>query len=167
MVTNVEDGTDGRFGGIYSHRLLVNPAIRRRAAQRLAREVRESGFAGVTVVFESVPDSEYRARVADFLDELRAALGPKLLLTQAIQVYLPLKWVRTYADKCDKLILMVYDQHYQKDDSRSDREPRAAWFTQVTDSLLAAIPSGKAMMGITRPMVPIGPTRGRIPMWST
>ncbi len=145
MVTNVEEGTDGRFGGINSHRLLVNPAIRRRAAQQLAREVRDSGFAGVTVDFESVPDSEY-ARVADFLDELRAALGPNLLLTQAIQVYLPPKWVRIYADKCDKLILMVYDQHYQKDDPGpiASRE----WFTQVTDSLLAAIPSGKAMMGI-------------------
>ena len=145
MVSNVQEGTEGRFGGINSHRLLSDPATRRRAAQRIAREVRDSGFAGVTVDFESVPDVEY-ARLADFLDDLRAALGPGPLITQAIQDYLPPDWVRTYADKCDKLILMVYDQHYQKDDPG----PVAGrdWFIGVTEQLLAAIPRGKAMMGL-------------------
>lgn len=145
MVSNVQEGTEGRFGGINSHRLLVDSVVRRRAAERLAREVRDSGFAGITVDFESVPDAEY-ARVADFLDDLRAALGPGPLLTQAIQDYLPPKWVSTYADKCDKLILMVYDEHYQKEDPGpvAGRE----WFTAVTERLLAAIPRGKAMMGL-------------------
>lgn len=143
MVSNVIEGTQGRFGGVNTRRLLDDPAIRRRAAERIAREVRDSGFAGVTVDFESVADADY-PRVADLLDDLRRALGPGPLLTQAIQDYLPPKWVRIYADKCDKLILMVYDEHYQA------RDPGPVsgrgWFTEVTDSMLQSVPRDKAMM---------------------
>ncbi len=145
MVSNVQEGTEGKFGGINSHRLLTNPVFRKRAAERLAREVRDSGYAGITVDFESVPREEY-GQLGDFLDDLRAALGPGPLLTQAIQDYLEGPFVRRYADRCDKLILMVYDQHYKA----TEPGPVAGrdWFTEVTDSLLRWIPRGKAMMGI-------------------
>ena len=145
MVSNVQEGGDGRFGGATTRRLLNDTTIRRRAARRLAKEVRDSGFAGLTVDFESVDTLDY-GKLGEFLDDLRAALGPGPLLTQAIQDYLPDEFVRKYADKCDKLILMVYDEHYQA----SDPGPVAGreWFEQVTAKMLASIPRGKAMMGI-------------------
>jgi cellulose synthase/poly-beta-1,6-N-acetylglucosamine synthase-like glycosyltransferase/peptidoglycan/xylan/chitin deacetylase (PgdA/CDA1 family)/spore germination protein YaaH len=145
MVSNVVAGSAGRFGGINSQRLLANPAIRRRAAQRLAREVHDFGLAGVTVDFEDIPDSSL-PELSAFLDDLRAALGTGPLLTQTIQDYLPPEWARRFASKCDRVILMLYDEHYDKDDPG----PIAGrgWFTEKLDSLMAVIPPSKAMVGI-------------------
>ena len=145
MVSNVQENTAGRFGGAGTTWLLTHPDIRRVAAQRLANQVSAMHLAGVTVDFESVPD-ELLPQLAQFLDELRAALGPGVVLTQAIQDYLPPEWVRRFAATCDWVILMLYDEHYQA----SDPGPIAGrgWFTEMTDSLLAVIPPGKAMMGI-------------------
>jgi len=59
----------------------------------------------VTVDFENIPD-ELLPQLGMFLDDLRAAM-PGKILTQAIQDYLPPTWIRRYADKCDRLILML------------------------------------------------------------
>ncbi len=67
-------------------------------------------------------------------------------LTQAIQDYLPPERIRQYADKCDKLILMLYDEHYQQ----KDPGPVAGrgWYTEMADSFLSVVPASKAMMGL-------------------
>lgn len=145
MVSNILEGSQGRFGGVPTARLLTNPTMRRLAAERLAVAVQNRGLAGVTVDFENIPD-ELLPQLGLFLDELRAAMPPGSLLTQAIQDYLPPEWIKTYADKCDRLILMLYDEHYQK----SDPGPVAGrgWYTEMADSFLAVVPPGKAMMGI-------------------
>jgi cellulose synthase/poly-beta-1,6-N-acetylglucosamine synthase-like glycosyltransferase/peptidoglycan/xylan/chitin deacetylase (PgdA/CDA1 family)/spore germination protein YaaH len=145
MVSNVMENTNGRFGGANAERLIANPVARRRAAERLAQAVHERHLAGVTVDFESVSD-EFLPQLELFLDDLRRAMGPGMLLTQAIQDYLPPAFVKRFAAKCDRLILMFYDQHYQKDDPG----PVASrdWYTELADSFLSVIPAGKAMMGI-------------------
>jgi cellulose synthase/poly-beta-1,6-N-acetylglucosamine synthase-like glycosyltransferase/peptidoglycan/xylan/chitin deacetylase (PgdA/CDA1 family)/spore germination protein YaaH len=145
MVSNVLENTAGRFGGVNTLRLLSDSGARRRAARRLAHQVDSLHLAGVTVDFESVPDQSLPLLEA-FLDDLRRAMGPGKLLTQAIQDYLPPAWVKRFADKCDRLILMFYDEHYQKDDPGpvSGR----GWYTEMVDSFLTVIPPGKAMMGI-------------------
>ena len=145
MVSNVREDSSGRFGGLPTARLLTNPAARRLAAERLAVAVQDRGLAGVTVDLENIPD-ELLPQLGLFLDELRVAMPPGSLLTQAIQDYLPPEWIKKYADKCDRLILMLYDQHYQK----SDPGPVAGrgWYTEMADSFLAVVPPGKAMMGI-------------------
>ncbi|MGH7523933.1 MAG: glycosyltransferase [Gemmatimonadales bacterium] len=145
MVSNVLENTAGRFGGVNTQRLLADTAARRRAARRLAERVDSLDLAGVTVDFESIPDASLPL-LASFIDELRQALGPGKLVTQAIQDYLPPEWVKRFADRCDRLILMFYDEHYQKDDPGpvSGR----GWYTEMVDSFLTVIPPGKAMMAI-------------------
>ncbi|MGH7594408.1 MAG: glycosyltransferase, partial [Gemmatimonadales bacterium] len=145
MVSNVLENSAGRFGGVNTVRLLSDSVARRRAAFRLAHQVDSLHLAGVTVDFESVPD-DLLPQLEAFLGELRAAMGPGKLLTQAVQDYLPPVWVKRFADKCDRLILMFYDEHYQKDDPG----PIAGrgWYTEMVDSFLTVIPPGKAMMGI-------------------
>lgn len=145
MVSNVLENTAGRFGGANTLRLLSDSVARRRAALRLAHQVDSLHLAGVTVDFESVPDASLPLLEA-FLDDLRSAMGPGKLLTQAIQDYLPPAWVKRFADTCDRLILMFYDEHYQKDDPG----PIAGrgWYMEMVDSFLTVIPPGKAMMGI-------------------
>ena len=149
MVSNVQQQTAGRFGGAPTVRFLKDPVARARAARRLAARVDSMHLAGITVDFESIETPELEALLGQFLDELRAALNavhPGLLLTQAIQDYLPPDRIREYADKCDKLILMLYDEHYQK----GSPGPVAArgWYTQMADSFLAVVPASKAMMGL-------------------
>ncbi|HEY4321597.1 MAG TPA: glycosyltransferase [Gemmatimonadales bacterium] len=145
MVSNVLKDSSGHFGGAATERFLASPRLRRQGAERIADRVDSLGLAGVTVDFESVPDSLY-ASLGGFLDDLRAALGPKRLITQAIQDYLPPEWVKLYAQKCDRLILMLYDEHYQL----SDPGPVSGrgWYTEVLDSMLKVIPASKVMMGI-------------------
>ena len=149
MVSNVQQHTAGRFGGVPTVRFLGNPVARVRAAERLAARVDSLHLGGITVDFESIGDTVLEKQLGQFLDELRVALDavrPGLLLTQAIQDYLPPDRIRQYADKCDKLILMLYDQHYRK----SEPGPVAArgWYTMMADSFLAVVPAGKAMMGL-------------------
>ncbi|MGH7581871.1 MAG: polysaccharide deacetylase family protein, partial [Gemmatimonadales bacterium] len=145
MVSNVQENTAGRFGGANTARLLTHPELRRAVAARLAAKVASMHLAGVTVDFENVPDA-LLPQLSQFLDELRAALAPGMLLTQAIQDYLPPEWVHRFAVQCDRVILMIYDEHY----AAPDPGPIAGrgWYTEVADSLLAVIPPGKAMMGI-------------------
>ena len=148
MVSNVQQHTGGRFGGVPTARFLNDPVARQRGAKRLAGRVDSLHLGGVSVDFENIPD-ELLPQLGLFLDELRAALnavGPGLQLTMAIQDYLPLDWIRRYSDKCDRLILMLYDEHYQK----IDPGPIAGrgWYTEMADSFLAVVPAGKAMMGI-------------------
>jgi cellulose synthase/poly-beta-1,6-N-acetylglucosamine synthase-like glycosyltransferase/peptidoglycan/xylan/chitin deacetylase (PgdA/CDA1 family)/spore germination protein YaaH len=145
MVSNVLENTAGRFGGVNTLRLLSDPVVRHRAAQRLAHQIDSLHLAGVTVDFESVPD-ESLPLLESFLGELRSAMGPGKLLTQAIQDYLPPAWVKRFADKCDRLILMFYDEHYQKDDPGP--VSGSGWYTEMVDSFLTVIPPGKAMMGL-------------------
>jgi cellulose synthase/poly-beta-1,6-N-acetylglucosamine synthase-like glycosyltransferase/peptidoglycan/xylan/chitin deacetylase (PgdA/CDA1 family)/spore germination protein YaaH len=145
MVSNVQENTNGRFGGKGSIRFLRNAALRQHAAHRLAQRVDSLNLAGITVDFESIDDPELPF-LGMFLDDLRAALGPGKLLTQATQDYLPPEWVKRFGDKCDRLILMLYDEHYSKDDPG----PIAGrgWYTEVLDSMLAVLPPSKVMMGI-------------------
>ncbi|HEY4100730.1 MAG TPA: glycosyltransferase [Gemmatimonadales bacterium] len=145
MLSNVQENTKGRFGGATTTRLLMDSTARRRAAIRIAQHVDSLDLAGVTIDFESIPDEQLPYLDA-FLGDLRAALGPGKLITQAIQDYLPMDWVRRFSDRCNKLILMLYDEHY----SQSDPGPVSGrgWYTEMVDSMLAVIPPGKVMMGI-------------------
>jgi cellulose synthase/poly-beta-1,6-N-acetylglucosamine synthase-like glycosyltransferase/peptidoglycan/xylan/chitin deacetylase (PgdA/CDA1 family)/spore germination protein YaaH len=144
MVSNVIERSGGQFGGKVTERFLTDSLARRRAAHRLAQRVDSLHLAGVTVDFENIPD-ELLPQLGMFLDDLRAAM-PGKILTQAIQDYLPPAWIRRYADKCDRLILMLYDEHYQ----RQDPGPIAGrdWYTEMADSFLAVVPAAKAMMGL-------------------
>ncbi len=149
MVSNVLQHSGGRFGGPVTNHFLNDSLARRRAAKRLANRVDSLGLGGITVDFESIGDTLREKQLGQFLDELRVALNavrPGLLLSQAIQDYLPPDRIRQYADKCDKLILMLYDEHYQK----SEPGPVASrpWYTMMADSFLAVVPASKAMMGL-------------------
>ncbi len=145
LVSNALKDSLGRFGWASTTRLLASPEFRRRAAERLAVAVQSRKLAGVTVDFENLPDAEL-PQLAAFLDELRAAMGPGLLLTQTLQDYLPPAWVSRFAEKCDRVILMFYDEHYDK----NDPGPVAArgWYREMTDSFVPLIPRGKAIMGM-------------------
>ena len=130
MVSNVLKDSLGRFGGASTTDCwpIRRVAGARRNASPAAVAIRK--LAGVTVDFENLPDAEL-PQLAAFLDELRAAMGPGLLLTQTLQDYLPPAWVSRFAEKCDRVILMFYDEHYDKNDPGpvADAAGTPRWWT--------------------------------------
>ena len=144
MLTNVTQGV-GEFGGISGPRLLADSVRRDRAARQAASAVRRLGLAGITLDFESMPQRSL-PDVERFLADLRRALGPGPLLTMAIEPSLDLGWVRRFTARCDRVILMLYDEHYGKGVG-SDAGPVAsrAWYAQQARKLLQVVPSAKAI----------------------
>ena len=144
MLTNVTQGV-GEFGGRSGPHLLADSARRDRAAHQAASAVSRLGLAGITLDFESMPDASL-PDVEHFLGDLRRALGPGPLLTMAIEPSMDLGWVRRFTAKCDRVILMLYDEHYGKGPG-SEPGPVAsrAWYASQARRLLEVVPAAKAI----------------------
>ncbi|MEP6590839.1 MAG: glycosyltransferase [Gemmatimonadota bacterium] len=144
MLSSVTQGV-GEFGGTNAPRLLADSLRRLRAARQAANAVRRLGLAGVTLDFESLPDRSL-PDVERFLVELRHELGPGPLVTMAIEPSLALSWVRRFTAQCDRVILMLYDEHYGKG-AGAEAGPVAsrAWYAERARHLLEAVPATKAI----------------------
>lgn len=147
MLSSVTQGA-GEFGGSGGPRLLSDSVRRNRAARQAANAVRRLGLAGVTLDFESLPDRSL-PDVERFLGDLRRELGPVPLLTMAIEPSLALSWVQRFTAKCDRVILMLYDEHDGKGPG-SDAGPVAsrAWYSAQAKRLLEAVPAAKAIAAL-------------------
>lgn len=144
MLSNVTQGV-GEFGGSSGPRLLADSSRRVRAARQAASAVRRLGLAGITLDFESMPDRSLKD-VERFLSDLRLALGPGPLLTMAIEPSLDLSWVRRFTAKCDRVILMLYDEHYGKGlGAEAGPVASRAWYALQARRLLQAVPPAKAI----------------------
>ncbi|MES2124778.1 MAG: glycosyltransferase [Gemmatimonadota bacterium] len=147
MLSSVTQGA-GEFGGSGGPQLLADSARRHRSARQAANAVRRLGLAGITLDFESLPDRSL-PDVELFLGDLRRELGPGPLLTMAIEPSLSLSWVRRFTARCDRVILMLYDEHYGKGPG-SEAGPVAsrAWYAAQASRLLAAVPAAKAIAAL-------------------
>ncbi|MES2306693.1 MAG: glycosyltransferase [Gemmatimonadota bacterium] len=144
MLSNVTQGV-GEFGGSSGPRLLADATRRQRAVRQAVSAVRRLGLAGITVDFESMPEGSL-PDIERFLDELRKALGQGPLLTMAIEPSLDLSWVRRFTARCDRVLLMLYDEHYGSGPG-AEAGPVAsrAWYAERTRHLLEAVPAAKAI----------------------
>ena len=120
---------------------------RRRAIAQLTDVVRTAGLRGVTVDFELVPDAAH-PQVLAFIADLRAALQPlDALVSAAVPVGdgdgYPLA---AYGAAVDYLIPMLYDEH--ADEGAPGAVASASWFAARLDTVLAAVPAGKLVLGL-------------------
>lgn len=127
--------------------LLATPARRARAVRELVSAVEQNGLSGVCIDFELVPASKH-AEVLAFLRDLRTALKTGgHVLTAAVPIGeddgYPL---RAYADATDYLIAMLYDEHSGEESAGAIAS--APWFAARLDTVLAAVPANKVLLGI-------------------
>ena len=150
MLSNV-DSTTQRFDPTRLAALVRRPTARKRTIAQLVRLVRTWGLAGVTIDFEEIPDALHPA-VLGFLVELRRALDSvppapgagRLLLTQAVSTDLSPSLLAKYAAVNDRLLLMLYDEHY----GSGNPGPVAsqAWYEREAARMLRSVPADKALL---------------------
>lgn len=144
MVSNVREGA-GRFDPRDASRLLADSLRRVAAARSVAATVRRFGLAGATIDFESLADADL-PNVERFLREVRAALGPGLLLTHAIGSDVAVSWVARFAAVTDREILMLYDEHY----GTGEAGPIASrdWYAGQLRRLARVVPPAKLIAAV-------------------
>lgn len=143
MVSNVDSGR--QFAGAHAALMLADPARRAQMAGRIARTIQGYRLAGVTLDFEELPNNSL-GNFERFLGDLRSALGPGLLITAAIEPSLDTSWVRRFAARSDRLILMAYDEH----SGHGDPGPVASrdWYVEQLRNALTSVPPSKIIAGI-------------------
>lgn len=147
MLTSVIQGA-GKFEGNQGPHLLADSTRRARVAAQAADAVRRYGLAGVTVDFESMPDASL-PDVERLLVALRHALGAQGLVTMAIEPSMDESWVRRFADRCDRVIFMLYDEHYGKGvGAEAGPVASRAWYAAQARRLLQVVPPSKAIAAI-------------------
>lgn len=143
MVSNIDSGR--QFAGAHAALILADAARREQMARRIARTVDGYHLAGVTLDFEELPDNAL-GNFERFLGDLRRQLGPGPLITAAIEPSLDTSWVRRFAARSDRLIVMAYDEH----SGRGDPGPVASrdWYIEQLRKVLTSAPPSKIIAGI-------------------
>ncbi len=115
-IANMEPG--GAFSPEIARAIITQPDVRERVISNILRTVDERGYAGVDSDIENIDESE-RAGYVDFLRELKARLGDRIL-----NVAVPPKWdEETFAyarghdyagigSVADRVYLMNYEFHW-------------------------------------------------------
>lgn len=145
MVSNV-DTLDQKFGVKSLHHMLSTPAARDKAVSQLTGLVRRLALGGVTLDFEEVPAS-MNAEVLAFTRIVRdsmTAMGR--LTTSTLQTSLDKAAMRRYADANDKVIPMLYDEHFRGGDPGPAASQR--WYVDNVRRVLTAVPPVKAILAI-------------------
>ena len=112
FVVSGGDSTRGRFDPAVARAFLGNPAARANAVRQLQTAVHQYGLAGTTLDMESL-DPASMIGVRDFARELHDAMHALgKLATQTIAASDDDAYVRRAAAVNDKLLPMLYDEHY-------------------------------------------------------
>lgn len=155
MLSNYAAQT-GRFATAPAARLVAEPAARRAAVTTLVDAARAAHAAGVVVDLEQLPDAATPA-LAAFCDTLRRALrtasgAPAEAADGAARVLVtvpadaPAATLRALAAGSDRVIAMLYDEHYGK----GDPGPVASdgWFAAHARRVAAVVPPARLVLAL-------------------
>ncbi|TXH04975.1 MAG: glycosyltransferase [Nevskiaceae bacterium] len=110
----IQNSVEGAWDGPGLARLLADPAKRAQRIQEIVAFLETNHLQGLTVDFETVPESAQQNLLA-FLRELSTAFDPH---DWALLVCLPFNdpaWdYKAYADAADFVVLMAYDEHWEE-----------------------------------------------------
>ncbi len=146
IVPMVQNILNGKWDGPGMAALLHDPRARAKLLNDLEPQLVRQNAIGVMFDFEELPASAQ----GDYLRFLAQAHQRYMKHHWQITLAVPVDnedWnLRAYAQIADKLVLMDYDEH------TNDAEPgpiaSQAWFVSHLKSALAAVPRGKAIVGI-------------------
>jgi peptidoglycan-N-acetylglucosamine deacetylase len=127
----LQNSVEGKWDGAGLARWLADPAKRAERLQEIIAFLDFNKLQGLTVDFESVPDSA-QADLKTFLQEMRAAFKPRGLLVLLAVPFDDDSWdYVAYSHLVDFMILMAYDEHWEEAPSGSIASQD--WYERLLD----------------------------------
>ncbi len=146
IVPVFSNAQDQNFDGQRLHVFLSNPATQEKVIGQLLRWVRTNNFQGINVDFENLLPQDH-ALYVPFLRRMKAAFGPKLIVSADLEAgNQRLSW-RAVSSVCDFVIVMAYDEHGEN----SQPGPIASmdWYRRtVLARAIRQIPRQKLVIGL-------------------
>ena len=142
---------DNRFDNELTYDLLSRTEIRDRICQSLLKYCKQYKLHGINVDFEGLT-AETERYFMQFLRELSIVLRQEGFLL-SVDVPVPSPWSefyqrKRYADVCDYIIVMAYDEHYGGSEVAGSTASRPFTEAACQDMLDEGIPSRKILLGI-------------------
>jgi cellulose synthase/poly-beta-1,6-N-acetylglucosamine synthase-like glycosyltransferase/peptidoglycan/xylan/chitin deacetylase (PgdA/CDA1 family)/spore germination protein YaaH len=117
ILVMIQNSSAYQWDGAGLARLLADPEKRKERIDGIVKFIEANNLQGVTVDFEQFPDTAHKDVLA-FLTELGAAFKPHgWLVTVAVPFDDPSWNYKSYAKRCDYLMLMGYDEHWSSGDA--------------------------------------------------
>ncbi len=117
ILVMIQNSSAYQWDGAGLARMLADPQKRKDRIDGIAKFIEANNLQGVTVDFEQFPDTAHKDVLA-FLAELSAAFKPHgWLVTVAVPFDDPSWNYKSYAKRCDYLMLMGYDEHWASGDA--------------------------------------------------
>ncbi|MFZ0558920.1 MAG: glycosyltransferase [Methylovirgula sp.] len=127
----LQNSVEGKWDGAGLARWLADPAKRAERLQQIVAFLDFNKLQGLTVDFESVPDSA-QADLKIFLKEMRAAFEPRGWQILLAVPFDDDSWdYVAYSHLVDYLILMAYDEHWEEGASGSIASQE--WYERLLD----------------------------------
>jgi cellulose synthase/poly-beta-1,6-N-acetylglucosamine synthase-like glycosyltransferase/peptidoglycan/xylan/chitin deacetylase (PgdA/CDA1 family)/spore germination protein YaaH len=128
-------------------KMLNNPDARAQTIQNILDFVTKNKFAGISIDFESVPDTD-QPMLAEFMKELYAKFHPMgLEVTQNIPLNDPAFDLKTLSQNSDYLILMAYDEYSVGSDIAGPLASQK-WFVDSMNIRLNELPAEKYIVAL-------------------
>lgn len=146
LINNYNSDTQD-WDGVRLMRILGNETSRRALVGNILEYVRQNHFSGISIDFESVPDTAQNDLVL-FMRELSATFHPLgLEVSQNIPLDDPSFDARVLGSSSDFLILMAYDEHSVYDTSAGPVSSQG-WFTRAYAARLREQPAEKYVIAL-------------------
>ncbi|MEO6259859.1 MAG: glycosyltransferase [Thermoanaerobaculia bacterium] len=142
----VSSSGSGEFDPKRVHLFLSNPALQKTIILELRKWILTNRFQGINIDFENLEEADY-ALMIPFLQRIKAAFAPNLLVSIDLEADKPLNW-KLASSICDFVVIMAYDEHSQNDATPG---PIASinWYRGVVQrALRSQIPREKLVVGL-------------------
>ncbi len=117
ILVMIQNSSAYQWDGPGLARMLADPQKRKDRIDSIVKFIETYNLQGVTVDFEQFPDTAHKDVLA-FLTELGAAFKPRGWLVTVAAPFDDPSWnYKSYAKRCDYLMLMGYDEHWASGDA--------------------------------------------------
>ena len=142
----IQNAVEGKWDGPGLARLLADPSARMARIDNIVSFLQANKFQGLTIDFEEVPPRSQKD-LRDFLSELSSAFTAHGLVMVLAVPFDDDSWpYATYAQIADYLLLMGYDQHWDK--SASGSIAGEDWFENTLDKRMQELDPDHTIVAI-------------------
>ena len=142
----IQNAVEGKWDGPGLARLLADPSARMARIDNIVSFLEANKFQGLTIDFEEVPPRSQKD-LRDFLSELSSAFTAHGLAMVLAVPFDDDSWsYATYAQIADYLLLMGYDQHWDK--SAPGSIAGEDWFEDTLDKRMQELDPGRTIVAI-------------------
>jgi hypothetical protein len=142
----IQNAVEGKWDGAGLARLLADPQARAARIDEIVAFLEDNKFQGLTIDFEEVPDKSQKD-LQEFLRELSSAFAARGLVMVLAVPFDDDNWpYATYARIADYLVLMGYDQHWDK--SAPGSIAGEDWFENTLDKRMKELDPDRTILAI-------------------